>query len=154
MIVSYLLYKMQQRDSAAAAAAASAAATNAEDTAQQQDAYLAELPSIDTGGSTTTGYSDVSAGTTSTTVASDPNLAAILDAYFPSSTSTTTYSGNPNTGAGGLPTVVSIDPTTIADTGTAQPNTSSSVAPSFVSTNNGSSSIIAPQNGSTLRIVQ
>lgn len=125
-VVSYLLYKMEQRDSAVtaanAAATAAADAANQQQEEEQQAEYLSELPTISgsTADSTTEGISDISAGTTASSAAADPTITAILGALYPTS-STTTGVGIASNGTVAFPT-------TTTSTGTAATSSSGSSA--------------------------
>lgn len=84
MVVAYLIFKMEQKDSAANLASQELAAQNAATAAQnsqyEQQSYLASMPSISV--SSPSGEEDVSAApVTSATPSEDPTLAAIVSAF-------------------------------------------------------------------------
>lgn len=113
VIVGYLVWRHEQTISAASAAQEVAAN---EEAAQEVQAELQSLPTysgVGMNGASGEEYDDGSNASVSS-VPSDTNLAAILSAFFPSSTPTT--SGSTTTGSTGS--------TTGAGTGTAPTSTS------------------------------
>lgn len=167
MVVSYLIYQMEQRNAAAAAANAAAYDINQQNQLAQESAYLTQLPmfgSYNDSGATnyTTGTTDTSAGAiTSAAPAGDPTISAILGAFGIGVTSSPT--NNVITSAPitmSFPTATLNDPTSIANTGNqptqpiavslpTTPVTQQVAAPSYVP----GTSIIVPTNNTPTTVI-